>query len=608
MFRNFHLPRWWFAAFSGFVIWLLLLAVLSQHWVFYQQQQQAVLQSERLSAFIRYEIGRYADVAAELAISASLQQQLAAGGSNSLNSYLRDLQQASKTEDVYLLDLNGKVIAASNFQSPASYVGRDFSFRPYVQQALAGKPGHYYALGHTSGRRGYYFSAPVYEQQRLKSQPPTIKAVLALKIDLEPIEHHQQNIAGLDGWHFLVTGQSDEVFLSDRPDWRFKRLHNRPMSESEQQRYLTKTLEPLGQKQQAALLAPAYTLWQLPSAQHNQHFFAYQSPLPEFQWQLVLLQQPSSAPIGRMLAIGTLLYLGFAFLLLWRRERSKRQQQLKQHNQALEQRVLDRTAELAETNQRLLTQIAKREQTESALAQTEQELVQAAKLATIGSLSASLNHELNQPLTALQSYTQNTERMLEKNMLADAKMNLAAMLKLIQRLANIIAQFKDFSRPGSGKNQSVALQTVLLDALGIVQHQCQRQGVKTRLKQPDLPLLVLVDAIQLEQVLVNILTNGLQAMLQSPEPGFFIVLEQADNKAQIRIRDLGPGIEPHHLDKIFEAFFSTKARDGLGLGLSISQRIVQSFGGSLTVANHPPQGAEFLIQLPLYQHQGVHHV
>ncbi len=608
MFRNFHLPRWWFAAFSGFVIWLLLLAVLSQHWVFYQQQQQALLQSERLSAFIRYEIGRYADVAAELALLASLQQQLDTGDSNSLNLYLRDLQQASKTEDIYLLDLKGRVIAASNFQSPASYVGRDFSFRPYVQQALAGKPGHYYALGHTSGRRGYYFSAPVYQQQRLKSQPPTIKAVLALKIDLEPIEHHQQNIAGLDGWHFLVTGQSDEVFLSDRPDWRFKRLHNRPMSESEQQRYLTKTLEPLGQKQQAALLAPAYTLWQLPSAQHNQHFFAYQSPLPEFQWQLVLLQQPSSAPIGRMLAIGTLLYLGFAFLLLWRRERSKRQQQLKQHNQALEQRVLERTAELAETNQRLLTQIAKREQTESALAQTEQELVQAAKLATIGSLSASLNHELNQPLTALQSYTQNTERMLEKNMLADAKMNLAAMLKLIQRLANIIAQFKDFSRPGSGKNQPVALQTVLLDALGIVQHQCQRQGVKTRLKQPDLPLLVLVDAIQLEQVLVNILTNGLQAMLQSPEPGFFIVLEQADNKAQIRIRDLGPGIEPHHLDKIFEAFFSTKARDGLGLGLSISQRIVQSFGGSLTVANHPPQGAEFLIQLPLYQHQGVHHV
>lgn len=607
MFKKPQLPHWWSKAFAGFLAWLLLLAVLSQHWVFYQQQQQAVLQAKRLSAFIRYEIGRYADVAAALATSDSLQQQLSDTNSHSLNLYLRDLQQASKTEDIYLLDLKGRVIAASNFQSPASYVGRDFSFRPYVQQALAGKPGHYYALGHTSGRRGYYFSAPVYETQSLESQPPTIKAVLALKIDLEPIEHHQQNIAGLDGWHFLVTGQSDEVFLSDKPEWRFKRLHNKAMSDAEQQRYLTKTLDPLGQQQQAALLAPAYTLWQLPSAQDYQQFFAYQSPLPEFQWQLVLLQQPSSAPIGRMLAIGTLLYLGFAFALLWRRERSKRQLQLQQHNQALEQRVLARTAELAETNQRLLAQIAKREQTESALAQTEQELVQAAKLATIGSLSASLNHELNQPLTALQSYTQNTERMLEKNMLADAKMNLGAMLKLIQRLANIIAQFKDFSRPGSGKNQPVALQTVLLDALGIVQHQCQRQGVKTRLKQPDLPLLVLVDAIQLEQVLVNILTNGLQAMLQSPEPGFFIVLEQADNKAQIRIRDLGPGIEPHHLDKIFEAFFSTKARDGLGLGLSISQRIVQSFGGSLTVANHPPQGAEFLIQLPLYQHQGVHH-
>ncbi len=159
----------------------------------------------------------------------------------------------------------------------------------------------------------------------------------------------------------------------------------------------------------------------------------------------------------------------------------------------------------ADTNQRLVAQIARREQTESALAQTEQELVQAAKLATIGSLSASLNHELNQPLTALQSYSQNTSRMLEKNMLPEAQANLAAMLKLIQRLSNIVAQFKDFSRPGgAGKNQPQALQKIVLDALGIVQHQCQRQGVK-RLKQPEQAVLVLVDPMQLEQVLVKYL-------------------------------------------------------------------------------------------------------
>ncbi|WP_164852281.1 sensor histidine kinase [Rheinheimera riviphila] len=588
-----RLPHWWWRAVSGYLLWMLLLAIFGQHWVFARQQQQSAAQAERLAAFIRYEIGRYADVAATIAKSEPLVALVQQADFPALNRYLYDLQQASQSADVYLLDPAGLVLASSNYQSDSSYVGRDFGFRPYVQAAVKGENGQYYALGHTSGRRGYYYSAPVYQQQRLI-------AIIALKIDLEPIEQQQQAIAGLNGWHFLVTGQSQEVFLSDKPDWRFKTLQQQHLSAAEKERYLTQPLSPLGQQQQAALLAPAYGLWQMPVASSHQSFLPFSLELPEFGWQLVLLQRPQNAPLGWLLLFGTLCYLGSALGWLWLRERRKRRLQLLQHNQALEQRVLARTAELADTNQRLVLQISRREQTESALAQTEQELVQAAKLATIGSLSASLNHELNQPLTALQSYTQNTQRMLEKSMVTEATANLGAMLKLIQRLSNIIAQFKDFSRPGSGKNQPVELQKTLLDALGIVQHQCQRQGVKTRLKQPEQPLWVLVDPIQLEQVLVNILTNGLHAMLQTPEPGFSIVLESDQQQALIRIRDNGPGIEPHHLERIFEAFFTTKQRDGLGLGLSISQRIMQSFGGSLQVANHPPQGAEFTIRLPLH--------
>lgn len=602
-----RLPHWWWRAVSGYLLWMLLLAISGQHWVFHRQQLQSAAQADRLAAFIRYEIGRYADVAQTIAKSAPLQTLVAQAQAEqadvaALNHYLYDLQQASQTADVYLMNPAGVVLASSNFQSDSSYVGRDFGFRPYVQAAAKGETGHYYALGHTSGRRGYYFSAPVYQQQRLM-------AIIALKIDLEPIEQQQQAIAGLNGWHFLVTGQSQEVFLSDQEHWRFKTLVQQPLSSEEQQRYLTQPLEPLGQQLQTAWLSPTYQLWQMPRNQIPsnempvntalQAFLPYSQPLPEFGWQLVLLQRPQNAPVGWILGFGTLWYVGCAFGWLWLRERRKRRLQLLQHNQALEQRVLARTRELAETNQRLVLQISRREQTESALAQTEQELVQAAKLATIGSLSASLNHELNQPLTALQSYTQNTQRMLEKSMVTEASANLGAMLKLIQRLSNIIAQFKDFSRPGTGKNQPVELQKTLLDALGIVHHQCQRQGVKTRLKQPEQPLWVLVDPIQLEQVLVNILTNGLHAMLQTPEPGFSIVLESDQQQAMIRIRDNGPGIEPHHLERIFEAFFTTKQRDGLGLGLSISQRIMQSFGGSLQVANHPPQGAEFTLRLPL---------
>lgn len=582
----------WFIAIAGYLLWMLLLAVSGQHWLFARQQHESALQAERLAAFIRHEIGRYASVAAIIAKSGPLLELIQQSDQAALNLYLYDLQQASQSADLYVMAPDGIVLASSNFQSSSSYIGRDFGFRPYVKASAQGDYGQYYALGHTSGRRGYYYSAPVYHQQQLV-------AILALKIDLEPIERQQQAIAGLHGWHFLVTGQSQEVFLSDVEAWRFKTLVQSPLSVEEQQRYLTQPLTPLGQQQQRSRLSPAYPIWQMPEAGATHAYLPFSQDLPEFGWHLVLLQRPQQAPLGWILVFGTLWYLGTTFGWLWLRERRKRRVQLLQHNQALEERVLARTAELAETNQRLLLQISRREQTESALAQTEQELVQAARLATIGSLSASLNHELNQPLTALQSYTQNTQRMLEKSMVSEATANLSAMLKLIQRLSNIIAQFKDFSRRGSGKNQQVELQKILLDALGIVQHQCQRQGVKTRLKQPDFPIWVWVEPIQLEQVLVNILTNGLHAMLQSVEPGFFIVLELDGSEAVIRIRDQGPGIEPHHLERIFEAFFTTKQRDGLGLGLSISQRIVQSFGGSLLVQNHPSQGAEFTIRLPL---------
>ncbi len=595
MFNRWRISLGWLKAAGLYLLLMLLLAIAGQHSLLLRQHQQSEAQAERLSAFIRYEIGRYAGVAAKIADSTPLQTALAQHNYAELNQYLLDLQRASQSADIYLMDPSGLVLASSNFQTDSSYVGHNFAFRPYVQAAQQGKAGQYYALGHTSGRRGYYYSAPIRQQNKLLG-------IITVKIDLEPIEQQQQAIAGLNGWHFLVTGQSDEVFLSDVPSWRFRQFSAIALTQAEQQRYLTQPIQPLGQQKKRMLLAPAFELWQMPLGNEHVSFLPYQQPIAAFGWQLILLQKPQSAPLGWLLSAGTLVLMSIGLAWLWWRERRRRIGQLQQHNQVLEQRVLARTSELADANQRLVAQIARREQTESALAQTEQELVQAAKLATIGSLSASLNHELNQPLTALQSYCQNTSRMLDKNMQGEAQANVAAMLKLIQRLSNIVAQFKDFSRPGGGgKNQTQSLQKIVLDALGIVQHQCQRQGVKTKLKQPEQQVMVLLDPIQLEQVLVNILTNGLQAMQHSAEPGFSVVLEVKADQAYIRIRDYGPGIEPHHLERIFEAFFSTKQRDGLGLGLSISQRIIQSIGGSLSVANHPDQGAEFTIQLPLYQ-------
>lgn len=586
-------------AVTGYLLLMLMLYAAGQHWLYSQLQQQAAGQSERLAAFIRYEILRLKPVATLVAESPYIHRllQQPQDWQQQANEYLEELQLVSGASDLYLMLPSGEVIASSNYRAEFPFVGRNFGFRPYVKMALAGKTGQYYALGHTSHKRGFYYSVPV-------TVDGNIKATVALKIDLEPIEQQQQAIAGLAGNHFMVLGASDEVFLSNQPEWRLKKLHQGKLSEPEQERYLNRKLESLDVHSKPEWFNPGYTLWQLPLGQETVQLLPHYTNLPEFGWQLVLLQSPKQQQpaIWWLLAFGSLAYLGVILILLFRRERARRLVLLLEHQSQLEQRVIDRTAELAETNQRLLRQIAQREQTETALAQTEQELVQAAKLATIGNLAASINHEINQPLTALQSYTQNTLKMLDKALYEDARKNLETMQQLMQRLSNIVAQFKDFSRKSNGKNQPVAVSQLLTDALAIVAHQCASQNATTTLQLPEMSPQVLADAIQLEQVLVNILTNGLQAMAKAgtSNPAFLISVTSNQNQVMIAIRDNGPGIEPHHLERIFEAFFTTKQRDGLGLGLSISRRIVQSFGGNIRVQNHPPQGAEFIISLPLY--------
>lgn len=584
----------WFLLLCGYLLVLLLAASAAQHWNYRQLAIKAQHQSDNLAAFIRYEIGRYADLPKQVASSDLLQSLLSElpGSTEQLNQYLFQLQRSADVADLYLVNPSGIVIASSNANGRIYYLGRDFGFRPYVQDALAGQDAQYYALGHTSERRGYYYSVPVRIQGK-------ILAVMVAKVDLEPIEQHQQQIAGLADSHFMVTGQSDEVFLSDVPEWRLTSLSGKSLTASEQQRYITQAIEPMHYAVGSALLAPSYPLWRLPIEHKTLSFLPYQRALPEFGWTLTVLASPApqQSALWSALLLVTLVYSS-ALLAIWvRRERKKRHLQLLQHNQQLEQRVIARTKDLAETNRQLIRQIERREQTETELAQTEQHLVQTAKLATIGALSASLNHELNQPLTALQSYAQTTEKLIDKGYLADAKTNIQAMRQLMQRLSVIVAQFKDFSRKSSGKNQLVQVNKLVLDALGIVKHQCQQQGVKVRLQLPEQSPLVLADSIQLEQVLVNILTNGVQAMAGQADSAFHIAVRTQAQQVSIHIRDQGPGIEPHHLERIFEAFFSTKQRDGLGLGLSISQRIVQSFGGQLEVRNAPQGGAEFIIVL-----------
>jgi two-component system C4-dicarboxylate transport sensor histidine kinase DctB len=266
----------------------------------------------------------------------------------------------------------------------------------------------------------------------------------------------------------------------------------------------------------------------------------------------------------------------------------------------LEQKVKERTADLTASNALLSAEIEQRKQTQAQLNETQNELIQSAKLAVIGNMSASINHEINQPLTALRSYSQNAISYQEGGQHDKVRKNLNLIITLVDRLSNIVSQFKNFSKKSMGIAAQVCLQSCIDAAISLVKHQAQSELVHIQLQLPEEKIFILGDDIRLEQVLVNLFNNAMQAMANEGNKLINITMYLEADKAIIAIKDNGPGILASNIDRIFEPFFTTKERVGLGLGLSISQRIIESMEGSMVVENHEKGGAEFRIVLPIY--------
>jgi two-component system C4-dicarboxylate transport sensor histidine kinase DctB len=285
------------------------------------------------------------------------------------------------------------------------------------------------------------------------------------------------------------------------------------------------------------------------------------------------------------------------FLLLYRRRRARRQWEEKDRiRQELERRVAERTAELSRSNALLRSEVEERLRAEADLRRAQDDLVQAAKLATLGQTAASLAHEVNQPLAAMRTYADNAAVLLARGRTEDVKANLASISALTERIAQITQNLKGFARKASGVLGPVPVQASIAAGLALLEHRIRRQGVHVAVDLPEAQIRVWAEQVRLEQVLTNILQNGFDALKGVASPEVVISVEVAGERVTITITDNGPGIAPEDIPRAFSAFFTTK-RDGLGLGLPISRGIVQDFGGQLTYQAHPGGGAEFTIEL-----------
>jgi two-component system C4-dicarboxylate transport sensor histidine kinase DctB len=270
---------------------------------------------------------------------------------------------------------------------------------------------------------------------------------------------------------------------------------------------------------------------------------------------------------------------------------------LAQANEALETRVDERTRELSEVNKALRGEVSERKETERALKKAQADLVQAGKLSALGKMSAGISHELNQPLMAIQSFSENSVKFLDRGDARAAANNIEKVNDLARRMARIIKNFRAFARQEREMVKRVDLVQVVNAAIELAAGRLESHGVELDLQLPTSPVWVQGGEVRLQQVILNLVSNAIDAMVTSPERKISISIKTGSSVI-LSVGDTGPGIDEP--DKVFEPFYSTKEigeAEGVGLGLSISYGLVQSFGGNIRGTNAQEGGAIFAVEL-----------
>ena len=534
-----------------------------------------------------------------------------------VNHYLADVTVDSQAAAIYVLDPHGTTLAASNWNQPISFVGQNFSYRPYFIDALTSGTGRFYGLGSTSGLPGYFYAARIGEN----GHP---LGVVATKISLDAIE----SLWKRGDETVLVADANGVVFLSSFPGWKYRTLH--PLSAAARARIDAKrqyggpgALEGIGLVRRTRLssnaevdaISPNDRIVSGDAGAHRTEFVVVSRIVSGTDWRIMSLTDIAPArKSARYAALVAALGLSLATIatlyVLQRRkviaQRLAMRETLERMNDELERKVARRTGALARANTSLRNEIAGHKRTEATLKATLEELVQAGKMALIGQMSAGITHELNQPLAALRTLSDNALLFLERGRQSEAENNLRIIAGLIERMGSITAQLRRFSHKGPAQLAPVDIERALANALFLVELRLRKEEVEVVRHVPDASssnkLLVLADANRLEQVLVNLFTNALDAMLDYPVRRLAITVrtDQSDDAfAEIIVSDTGPGIPETVRARLFEPFFTTKPPGaGLGLGLAISAGIVREFGGTLKVEDRPGnEGASFALRL-----------
>ena len=565
------------------------------------------------TASLEREIGKYAFLPGTLGLERDVLALLGHPGDNALaprvSAYLEQLNERAGTLAIYLVDTTGHVVASSNWRRADSFLGEDLAFRPYFRDAMANGSGRFFGIGTTRGEPGYYLASALADESRTLG-------VAVIKVSLEQLENSWTTVEA----PAIVSDENGVVILGSVADWKFTTL--RPLDEKtrsafdQTQQYNRRALKPLGMNELreldhgARLVRIAKDGPEMVSVYPVAgRFLAQSRPLPGTPWTLTVLSHLEQVDdIAQSRATVAVVVTALLFMLgLMANERRRHlkdrlaaREALQKAHDELELKVEERTADLSAANQLLQDEVTERIRAERTLRAAQDELVQAGKLAVIGQLSTGIAHELNQPLTALRTLSGNSMRFLDRGDLATTRANLERIAQLADRMGAITGQLRTFARKSGGQLQPVSLYRALDNALALLDSRLAQANADVCRNCPLPAPIALCDVNRLEQVLINLIGNALDAMDGQPTPRIEIGCEVVGRKAWLAVRDHGPGLDDEVISHLFEPFFTTKqAGVGLGLGLTISAGIVRDFGGTLTGANHPDGGAVFTLEIPL---------
>ncbi|MFG1349803.1 ATP-binding protein [Xanthobacter autotrophicus] len=511
-----------------------------------------------------------------------------------VNAYLETLNRAAGATVLYLIDPSGMTIASSNWNTRETYVGVDFSYRPYFTEAMAGHTGRFYAIGTLTGVPGYFITAPV-------TIDGMVRGVVATKVNLDPLEAVWQEAAD----RVLVTDDHGIVFLASDP--RFKFHATRPIDaatarEMEKTRQYGRPSYPLLNLGTVETVGGVPLIAASDVAPHGR-VIADDKALVPYGWHLLLFADAAPLELaGRTARVGMTLgfgVLGLIGLYGWQHLRRVRESlaartALEAAQRELEAKVAARTADLTAANGQLAGEIEERRRAEADLRAAQDELVQAAKMATLGQMAAGITHELNQPLTALRGLADNAGKLLEQGREEEAQANLGRITAMVDRLGKITGQLRAFARKSSSQTVPVDVAAAVAESLAILAPRIRVAGIGVATDLDAMATTVRFEPIRLSQVVVNLVGNALDAVKGHPRAWVGLSTRCEGGRIVLSVEDNGPGLPEATLPRIFDPFFTTKpAGEGLGLGLPISLAIAREFGATLTARARAGGGLGF---------------